>query len=217
MALKKTLVGIFGLIFTILAFICLLVAFATPNWIESFKDRSREFVKMGLWEACFDDWTYYKDYLGKRYQGCWWIFSFEYRPIWSYLNPPWLLAVQVLLTLTFLLMMVTILFVAFYFLHCCPLAKAKNYVMAATVMNFISGLVIAICTIVFGVKAEIDRQWLPQPDSNYLSWSFGFCVLSGFFSLFGGMCLLVESMRLYVSNKNDRREETYGMRASSHY
>ncbi|ESO85354.1 hypothetical protein LOTGIDRAFT_221390 [Lottia gigantea] len=212
MALRKTLVGIFGLIFTIVAFICLLVSFATPNWIESFTDRSREFVKMGLWEACFNDWTYYKDYLGKRYHGCWWIFSFEYRPVWSYLNPPWLLAIQVLLTIVFMMQMITILFVVFYFLHVCPVAKEKNYVYATTGMNFVSGLVIAICTIIFGVKAEVDRQWLPHPDSNFLSWSFGFAVLSGFFSLFGGMCLLVESLRLSVESQRNRREAVYGMK-----
>lgn len=91
MALKraKRFIATFGLIFTISGFICLVVAFATPHWLQRFphKRMSRVFVRMGLWEACFNDWTYYKDYLSKRYNGCWWIFHFEYRPVWGWLNP----------------------------------------------------------------------------------------------------------------------------------
>lgn len=91
MALTRTkrLVTIFGLVFTCLAFVCMVIAFSTPHWLERFphKRNTRVFVRMGLWEACFNHWTYYKDYLGKQYNGCWWIFHFEYRPVWPWLNP----------------------------------------------------------------------------------------------------------------------------------
>lgn len=42
---------------------------------------------MGLWEACFNHWTYFNDYNGKIYDGCWWIYSYEYRPIFHWINP----------------------------------------------------------------------------------------------------------------------------------
>lgn len=84
----KSLVSLFGLIFTVITFVCFMIGFSSPNWIEHFnKYTERQFVKMGLWEVCFKQWSYYKDYLGKKYNGCWWIFSFEYRPVWSWLNP----------------------------------------------------------------------------------------------------------------------------------
>lgn len=85
----KRAITIFGLIFTCLAFVCMIVCFTTPHWLERFpyKRNTKVFVRLGLWEACFNDWQYYKDYLGKRYNGCWWIFHFEYRPVWPWLNP----------------------------------------------------------------------------------------------------------------------------------
>lgn len=85
----QTMLSVFGVVFTVLEFISMVIAFASPNWVEYYNQhgRDRVFRKMGLWEACFDNWTYYKDYLGKTYNGCWWIFSFEYRYIWTWLNP----------------------------------------------------------------------------------------------------------------------------------
>jgi len=78
-----------GLGLTSLAAIFCVVGFSTPNWIQS-DDRFTtvsQFVKMGLWEACFKHWSHWKDYAGKQYDGCWWIFSAEYRPIREFLNP----------------------------------------------------------------------------------------------------------------------------------
>ncbi|XP_076437556.1 uncharacterized protein LOC143276793 [Babylonia areolata] len=203
----KRLVTICGLVFTCLAFVCMVIAFSTPHWLERFphKRNTRVFVRMGLWEACFNDWTYYKDYLGKKYDGCWWIFHFEYRPVWPWLNPPWFLAIQIMITLALMLHMVTIAFNTCYFLGCCPPHKERNYVGASSAMNFVAATFITISVTMFGIKADVDRQWLPSPDSNFLSWSFGFCVLSGFFSIFAGMCLLADSLRLRSDSQRDRR------------
>ncbi|XP_067665560.1 uncharacterized protein [Haliotis asinina] len=208
----KSLVSLFGLIFTVITFVCFMVGFSSPNWIEHFnKYTERQFVKMGLWEVCFKQWSYYKDYLGKKYNGCWWIFSFEYRPVWSWLNPPWLLAIQVLMVLTLMIMMVCLIFVIMYFVKCCPANKEKHYVMFSYILNFTAGAFIGISVIMFGIKADTDRQWLPHPDSNYLSWSFGFAVLSAFFALFAGMCLLVEWMRLNQEENNRARRQNMSL------
>lgn len=43
--------------------------------------------QLGLWEACFNHWTYFNDYNGKIYDGCWWIYSYEYKPIFHWINP----------------------------------------------------------------------------------------------------------------------------------
>ena len=47
---------------------------------------------------------------------------------------------------------------------------------------------IFVVLVVFGVKKE-DRQWIPRPDMNYLSWSYGLCCLSGWASLFAAIAL----------------------------
>lgn len=69
----------------------------------------------------------------------------------------------------------------------------------------------------FGIKADVDRQWLPNPDSNFLSWSFGFCVLSGFFSIFAGMCLLADYLRIGVETKREVREPAYSVKPNPRY
>ena len=80
---------IIGLIFCSSALLFLIIGFSTPHWLEldTKHIKNNGFEKIGLWEACFNNFAYYKDYTGKTYNGCWWIFSYEYRPIWSYINP----------------------------------------------------------------------------------------------------------------------------------
>ena len=41
----------------------------------------------GLWEACFDGYEHTSDYIGKEYEGCWWIFHKEYSYIREWLMP----------------------------------------------------------------------------------------------------------------------------------
>ena len=59
-----------------------------------------------------------------------------------------------------------------------------------------------------GVKSK-DREWMPRPDQNHLSWSFAFAVLAGFFICFTAMALIcrfiprhIRYMRLPVSSSH---------------
>lgn len=184
---------LFGFGLSGVAFFCMVMAFSSPNWMESFEQADSKFVKLGLWEVCFNDYTFYKDYQGKRYRGCWYIFSYEYRPIWEWLSPPWFISVQVMISVTLLCQGLVVVFLLSLLVRCCPNQVESIMLMISSIMMFLCGLLIAISLIVFGVKSE-DRQWMPRPDQNFLSWSFGICVMSGFFSLFGAMCLLVASI-----------------------
>ena len=56
-----------------------------------------------------------------------------------------------------------------------------------------------LIALVFAEKSR-DETWMPRPWMNYLSWSFGLCVLSGFFSAFAGMCLFLLALIYKVSN-----------------
>jgi len=68
----------------------------------------------------------------------------------------------------------------------------------------ISGLLLALSVTIFGIQSDIDRQWLPRPDQNFLSWSFGLGVAAGFLAIFSGMCLLIDSMRLRQVDRKRR-------------
>ncbi|XP_046583898.1 uncharacterized protein LOC124291041 isoform X2 [Haliotis rubra] len=207
----RTKIAIIGLILTSLGLLFLIISMCTPNWLESLQERRTGFGKLGIWEACFNNYVNEKDSLGKRYNGCHSLLSFEYRSIYEFLNPAWLLAIQVLMVLTLMIMMVCLVFVIMYFVKCCPANKEKRYVMFSFIFNFTAGTFIGISVILFGIKADTDRQWLPHPDSNYLSWSFGFAVLSAFFALFAGMCLLVEWMRLNQEENNKARRQNMSL------
>lgn len=212
----KRLISTWALIFTTCAFICITVAFATPHWLERFphKRMTRCFVRMGLWEFCFNDWTYYKDYLGKKYNGCWWIYHFEYRPVWNWLNPIWLLMVQIMMALAFTLHLFMIVLNVLYYVRWCPKEKENKYLKVTNIMMWIAATLISISVTIFGIKADVDRQWLPNPDSNFLSWSFGCAVLSGFFSIFSAMCMSVDYLRIREEEERLKRGAAYPVRAN---
>jgi len=218
MALKraKRLTSTWAFIFTVCAFICLCVAFATPHWLERFphKRMTKCFIRMGLWEFCFNDWTYYKDYLGKKYNGCWWIYHFEYKPVWAWLNPVWLLMVQIMMALAFTLqLIITTLHTLVYVRWPTP-EKEKKYLRNTYYMMWASAALISTSVTIFGIKADIDRQWLPNPDSNFLSWSFGCAVLSGFFSIFSAMCMSVDHVRIQEEEQKKNRGPAYAVQAN---
>ena len=49
-----------------------------------------------------------------------------------------------------------------------------------------SAVLILITLVLLGVKKE-DRGWMPRPDQNYLSWSYGLAAIGGWFSLFAAV------------------------------
>ena len=101
------------------------------------------------------------------------------RPVWSWLNPKWLLAVQCMMALGLTLHMFTVVVNVMYYVRAFSREKEKKYVRISQGMMWTAAMLISISVTIFGIKADIDRQWLPNPDSNFLSWSFGCAVLSG--------------------------------------
>lgn len=192
------------------AALCNIIAFSTSNWLESFAEANSRFEKLGLWSACFNNFGYDRDNLGKVYNGCWWIFSYEYRPIWDWLNPKWLLAVQIMMTLVLVLTVVTWLLSLLGIIGMCPPSRGATAQLTNSILMFVAGAFLAISVTIFGIQSDIDRQWIPRPDQNFLSWSFGLAVLAGFFCIFGGMCMLVDSLRLSHERKKGRSPPPYG-------
>lgn len=192
----KDVLTICGAVLAGLSCIFTIISFSTSNWLESYEEANSRFHKLGLWEACFNKFGYDKDNLGKTYDGCGWIFSYDFRPIFDWLNPAWFLAVQIMMTLTLILTLVTSLLCLLGILNFCPPHRASVAQMTNSVLMFTSGVLLGISVTIFGLKSDVDRQWLPRPDQNFLSWSFGMAVVAAFFAIFSGMCLLIDSMRL---------------------
>jgi len=60
----------------------------------------------------------------------------------------------------------------------------------------ISAMVSLVVAILFGYQVN-DRYWLPRPDLNFLSWGFGFLIISGISSLVSGICMFKAAWDTY--------------------
>ena len=67
-------------------------------------------------------------------------------------------------------------------------------------------MVSLVVAIVFGVQCN-DRYWMPRPDQNFLSWGFGFLIISAIFALGSGVCLFWEGQKTYDALL--RKEDEY--------
>lgn len=83
----KDILTLCGTVLAALSALLTIISFSTTKWLESYKEANSRFVSLGLWEACFNNFGYDRDNLGKTYDGCGWIFSYDYRPIFDWLNP----------------------------------------------------------------------------------------------------------------------------------
>lgn len=83
----KEILTLCGAVLAALACLFTIISFSTAFWLESYKEANSGFRNMGLWEACFNNYAYDGDTLGKTYDGCSWMFSYEFRPIIDWLIP----------------------------------------------------------------------------------------------------------------------------------
>ncbi|KAH3710097.1 uncharacterized protein LOC127857627 [Dreissena polymorpha] len=205
----KDVLTLCGAVLAALACLFTILSFSTSHWLESFQEARSGFKRLGLWEACFDKYTYDKDTLGKTYDECGWIFSYDYRPIFDWLNPAWFLAVQVMMTLALILSLVTAILCLLGILNFCPDHRVSVAQLTNSILMFITGALLALAVTIFGIKADTDRAWLPRPDQNYMSWSFGLAVVAGFFAIFSGMCLVIDSLRLRIKARKQNAPHAF--------
>ena len=52
---------------------------------------------------------------------------------------------------------------------------------------FFAAILMTMVIILFGVMAYYDPLWMPHPELNYLSWSYGLAVLTAFFNIFASI------------------------------
>lgn len=187
MANKRPFILAFGM--HLVSFVLCCMAYGTGYWYEG-DGRSREFKRLGLWEACFDGYEHTSDYIGKAYYGCWWIFHKEYSYIRGWIMPEWFISVQTLMT--FALVFEFIGLVLF------PLClRDKENVRSEIITSINEGLMGACLTIsvcVFAVMIGEDRTWMPRFDINVLGWSFGLAVTAGFLAVFACICMTVYTL-----------------------
>lgn len=67
------------------------------------------FFLVGLWTVCFENFTDIHRFYDYRFEGCMWVFEEEYYIIHDFLLPGFYVAVQFFFTLTFTLLLISML------------------------------------------------------------------------------------------------------------
>nr|CAD7197498.1 unnamed protein product [Timema douglasi]CAD7259452.1 unnamed protein product [Timema shepardi]CAD7410807.1 unnamed protein product [Timema cristinae]CAD7574218.1 unnamed protein product [Timema californicum]CAD7597266.1 unnamed protein product [Timema genevievae] len=198
----KSKTGLTATAFTILAFLFVFIAFVTPYWLETDGRLERpKFIRIGLWQVCFDEFEDTRHWYDTKFSGCWWVFEEEYYIIHDILLPGFFVATQFFFTLTFTLLLIASFLVALYM--CCS-RQHERFVLLLWVVG--ADLIIAaisgtIAVIVFGARGD-GRDWMANWEHNNISWSYALAVLGVLFLYVGGILFAVEGR---VHNKKRER------------
>ncbi|KAJ8322019.1 hypothetical protein KUTeg_000490 [Tegillarca granosa] len=176
------------------ALLLVFTAFATPYWYKSWSRVHSPLGNIGLWSVCLSGWVKPRDPEMRSYVGCWWIHSTFFEDVYDQIMPPWFRAVQGLVILTMLCNMLVVFFLSIYCVQRIidkVIVRRHILFFVSSIFMLIGGVLVLITSFVFAFKSK-DPEWMPRPWLNYLSWSFGFNVLSGFFSFFGGVAAFIK-------------------------
>ncbi|PVD31868.1 hypothetical protein C0Q70_07292 [Pomacea canaliculata] len=197
-----------GLVCSVTAFVLMFVAFTSPFWYKSWTRVHSSFGNIGLWHVCLYGFIIPTDPAMKSYVGCWWIHSEEFVRVASEIMPPWFRIIQLLCVLTLLMDLVVMILLILYLVgetHRKIYEKdvGRMFIIIAILM-LLSAFLVFLIALIFAEMSH-DSSWMPRPWMNYLSWSYGCCVLSGFFGAFGGMVIFV--LGLIYKDKSHRDED----------
>ncbi|XP_074603573.1 uncharacterized protein LOC141857064 isoform X2 [Brevipalpus obovatus] len=198
----------YAAIFTFTSCIIVLIAFSTPYWLASDGySHLKRFRNLGLWEACF---YYFEDpYLRYdiQYRGCRWILDEDLYFLAFFLRPPFFVATQTLYTLGFVFLLLAVIGVLA--IQLCFVVDKEMYAMRVlSIIMFLSALFCTTACIIFGIKGD-DRDWMPDPEHNYLSWSFALAVVGVFFQWMASILFWVENRILY--KKELKKQNSFDM------
>ena len=88
----------------------------------------------------------------------------------------------------------------------------QNFINQSNANAFVCmclGMLVATATILYGWYAGYDTRWIPYPDANRLSWSYGISVCGGLLAIIASFIEFVDFLRLHIVKVQEKREETY--------
>ncbi|KAK4467749.1 hypothetical protein MN116_008680 [Schistosoma mekongi] len=185
------------LTFTTFGFTCSFVSMVMPCWYARYPQSQNRFVRLGLWEVCFDG------YMAKKpgnnmYVGCFYLFDTKILTLWPiifrgtnlalveyFYFKDWFIACQITFTCsfaTYILAECVILTQAFG-LFSFRGSRVVLCIMVTLSVNYFSTL-ISLITMGVGVDTEqkiestVQSPWLEYLSQSSLSWSYGLAALS---------------------------------------
>nr|XP_022913655.1 uncharacterized protein LOC111424381 [Onthophagus taurus] len=192
----KTKTGICAITTTVVAFLFILIAFCTPYWlVNDGKIPDPQFIKIGLWEVCFNNFKEFKHQYDTKFLGCWWVFEEEYYIIHDFLLPAFFIATQFFFTLCMTLLLVAAFLTWMYCF--CSRDHDKYLLLLLTIGSdlILAGFFGTVSCLIFGSNGD-RRDWMPYWEHNDLGWSFGLACVGSLLLFPAGAMFLVEARRV---------------------
>jgi len=195
---------------TAVIFVVVNVSFFSPYWLQSFPDErlpNPKFTNLGLWHVCLNGYFDMRHQYETRFYGCKHIKLEEYFIIQDELSKPFFVATQFFYTLSFIAILVAIILVLMYLL--CVDEYYRVSVLKWTGIDLIvAGLLASIALIIFGALGD-NRDFMPDWENNYLSWSFGLGFVGAVADFVAGVLFIVEAR--IMTRKEIARERQFPM------
>lgn len=191
-----------GFACTLFSLAALCVSFASPFWVQTWPNSFNKFRNIGLWSVCMDNYMHWKDEARAIYSECWWVFNpaQKYYKLRDWILTPWFMTCQVMVSGCLVISIIAVLVAIFVFLHFCPIINHRYYqtygMFTVAALMFLDAMISFVCALVFGVMCQ-DWAWMPRPDMNFLSWGFGFYIISGIIAAVAGIAYFMESSKVY--------------------
>lgn len=158
------------------SYILLMISFASPYWLSSYKFTDSAFKRLGLWDFCFQEYrhpSYQYDY---KFTGCHWIYSSIFTNIRDWLQPPWFMFVQAVTTIALCISTIGLTAISIIFMHF--LIQYQLIILCtALICHMLTTMLLGFALITFYLKA-FDRSWIMYPEFNHVDWAFFFALFS---------------------------------------
>merc|ERR1711944_295345 len=174
-------------------FLIFLTAFFTPYWLQSVPSEKLpepKFTNLGLWEVCLNGFHDMRHQYDIKFYGCKHILLEEYDIIREELMPTFFVATQFFYTLSFIAMLIAIIFVVMYLL-CVDEYYRVNVLRWTGIDLIIGGAFGTVALIIFGALGD-GRDFMLDWEHNFLSWSFGLAFVGAVFNYVSGVLFIVE-------------------------
>lgn len=181
----------------------LLISFAAPYWLESYRETrgDTQFIRLGLWEVCFNKYQHPPYQYDETFDGCHWIHGYYFQNIRDWLMPGWFMFTQAMLILALIFELLALIVLSMlmmrYFLR-----YEIVLLTAVFVLEALTALPLFLAISVFGGMA-FSRYWLLYPNFNHLSWAYAFCVVAFFSHTFTACMVLKEAFNAKERRRRD--------------
>lgn len=217
---RRTLAGSCSIGMFVLAFGCIAIAFATPNWLVSdYRMTSAKLDRLGLWVHCFRSLPDVNDDSQRRFfVGCRWVydpFTTGYDEIRGFLLPGFMIATQFFFTLAFMGMLGAGIGVLIFSL--CATPNQKHFLHLINGIGYLvlaAGICASIAVIIFASLGN-RNNWMPEHANNWFGWSFVLACVGAVLSLVAAILFLTEAniqsrKRRYLKESQTHFEMMHG-------